>query len=64
MFGPLVPVPYFPDDTSNAFVFRDIVSIDYTNFTKTVTAHFEKIAILCWGGGHIFEAGIFGLYAG
>jgi hypothetical protein len=50
MFGPLVPVPYFPDDTTNAFVFRDMVSIGYSYFNKTMTAHFEKITILCFGG--------------
>jgi hypothetical protein len=34
-------VAYLPEDTSTA-VFWDTVSIDYQNFSKTITEDFEK----------------------
>jgi hypothetical protein len=47
-FGPLDGIHYFPEDTTYAVLFREIVSINYQNI-RIIEALFEKVAILCVG---------------
>jgi hypothetical protein len=48
---------YFPENTTCAVLFRDMVSINYKNVFRIVRAVFETITILFWG--FISRASIF-----
>jgi hypothetical protein len=40
---------YFPEDTTYAVLFWELVCLNYINLIKIVTITLEKIAILCLG---------------